>query len=236
VLLASLTTYPGQGYNHSGALTGDGNTFVFMDEVPNGLPVKVLDVSDFANLNVVSTFVSNTGPTPHNPFIIGNICYIAYYQDGLQVYDLANPAIPVRIGYFDTHYQTAIGGPYPSPAYQGAWGAYPFLPSGNILVSDMQNGLFVLNGDAMFTGIDVPTAQSAIRLYPNPQSRGVSVILDIPEATSYSKSVLNVYSVEGRKMISEAFYGNRHVLQTESLSTGCYFVEINNYRCKLIIK
>ena len=26
----------------------------------------------------------------------------------------------------------------------GTWGVYPFLPSGNLLVSDIENGLFVL--------------------------------------------------------------------------------------------
>ena len=30
-------------------------------------------------------------------------------------------------------------------AFDGAWGAYPYLPSGNILVTDRQEGLFVLS-------------------------------------------------------------------------------------------
>src|SRR6185503_17186828 len=46
-LLSSLTSYPGQGYNHSSTLTPDGKTLVFCDEVPKNLSVKIIDVSDF---------------------------------------------------------------------------------------------------------------------------------------------------------------------------------------------
>jgi hypothetical protein len=28
--------------------------------------------------------------------------------------------------------------------FNGAWGAWPYLPSGNIIVSDMEQGLFIL--------------------------------------------------------------------------------------------
>ncbi|MBL7923304.1 MAG: choice-of-anchor B family protein, partial [Bacteroidia bacterium] len=196
-LAGSVTSYPQQGYNHSSALTDDGSTLVFMDEVPNGLAVKVLDVTDFSNLTIKSTFQSNPGPTPHNPFMVGNTCYIAYYQDGLQVYDVSDPVNPVRIGYFDTHHQTAMGGPYPSPAYQGAWGAYPYLPSGNVLVSDMQNGLFVLDPSGMFTAVPTPDAPLTFSVFPNPVSGNQSLTIRLAdEAPEGSRVVLS--DMQGR--------------------------------------
>ena len=43
-----------------------------------------------------------------------------------------------EIAHFDTFpASNALG-------FDGAWSVYPFLPSGNLLVSDGSNGLFVL--------------------------------------------------------------------------------------------
>lgn len=142
--IGNLTTYIDQGYNHMSGVTDNGDVMVMMDEVPNQLSVKVVDVSTINNPQVVSTFKSSLGDTPHNPFVLGNdyvVC--ANYQDGVQIYDISNPLVPVRTGYFDTHYQTSMGPN--SYGYVGCWGAYPYLPSGNIIAGDMQNGLYVLN-------------------------------------------------------------------------------------------
>jgi hypothetical protein len=62
---------------------------------------------------------------------------ISYYTDGCIIVDAARPDNLIEVGNFDT-YIGASGG------YNGAWGAYPFLPSGNILISDRQTGLYVL--------------------------------------------------------------------------------------------
>jgi len=224
-LTGSLTTYPQQGYNHSSALTDDGSTLVFMDEVPNGLAVKVLDVTDFNNLTIKSTFNSNVGPTPHNPFMVGTTCYIAYYQDGLQVYDVSVPTTPVRIGYFDTHHQTALGGPYPSPAYQGAWGAYPYLPSGNVLVSDMQNGLFVLDPTAMFTSVQEVNGANAFNLFPNPT--GTNEIVNISLSSDPSKSLtLELADVCGKVVFADVFNSKNYSFSTNKIATGLYTVSI----------
>lgn len=54
--LGSLTAYPYKGYNHSSSVSSNGNISVMCDEVPAGLQVKVLDVSDLSDITVVSTF------------------------------------------------------------------------------------------------------------------------------------------------------------------------------------
>jgi hypothetical protein len=197
-----------------------------MDEVPNGLPVKVLDVSDFSNLTVTSTFQSNPGPTPHNPFIMGNTCYIAYYQDGLQVYDVSDPYNPARLGYFDTHYQTAIGGPYPSPAYQGAWGAYPYLPSGHVLVSDMQNGLYVLDPSAIFSGMNETVGGLSFTAYPNPVTNGSSISISLPDFKAGNSYDVRMLSIDGRLVSQQAISTASASISTQGLAAGCYFVEV----------
>ena len=52
--------------------------------------------------------------------------------------DISHPNNPIEVGHYDTYPQGSGNGFY------GCWGVYPYLPSGNILASDMQNGLFVL--------------------------------------------------------------------------------------------
>lgn len=220
-LEGSKTLYPQQGYNHSSALTDDGSTLVFMDEVPNGLAVKVMDVTDFSNLTIQSTFQSNIGPTPHNPFIVGTTCYIAYYQDGLQVYDVSNPLLPVRKGYFDTHFQTAMGGPYPSPAYQGAWGAYPYLPSGNVLVSDMQNGLYVLDVSGLSTGLQGVSSDVNISVFPNPVASGQLLNLTVIDKMNAPVTV-EIYDIRGSLVYSNLHSGSKISIPTAGVSAGIY--------------
>jgi hypothetical protein len=75
----------------------------------------------------------------HNPFIKGDSVYISYYHEGVQVYDISNPNAPVNVSYYDTEpSNTNYNG------YRGTWGVYPYLPSGNIIASDVARGLFVL--------------------------------------------------------------------------------------------
>lgn len=138
VLLGTMTNYPGSGYNHSGWLSDDGNYFYLLDET-HGSPVKVVDMSDYSDMEVVATVDAESSPTqiPHNAIIRDNLLYVSYYYDGLQVYDISNPLNPQRVVYYDTYF-----GPDAS-FYAGAWGIYPLLPSGNILVSDIQSGLWV---------------------------------------------------------------------------------------------
>lgn len=224
-MLGSLTSYPSQGYNHSSALTDDSRTLVFMDEVPAGLPVKVLDVQDLSNLTVTATFQSNAGPTPHNPFIVGNRCYIAYYQDGLQVYDVSDPYHPVRIGYFDTQYQTAQGGPYTGQAYSGAWGAYPYLSSGNVLVSDMQNGLYVLDASQL-TALEDEAAAIGFGVYPNPADENSAIRIRLKNGETGS---LQVYDITGRQVMEKvAISSSSYDLEPGLLSSGLYLLEVQS--------
>ena len=138
--ISSFTSYPDFGTNHSGWKSE--NTYVFAEE-NSGYDVKVVDASDVSNLELMATLNSNVNESSiaHNLMIKDDLVYISYYQDGLQVFDISNPENPVKIAYYDTYMPENTGG------YAGAWGVYAFLPSGNILISDVQSGLFVLEMD-----------------------------------------------------------------------------------------
>jgi hypothetical protein len=60
---------------------------------------------------------------------------MSYYVDGTRVLDISDPTNPVEVGYFDTSDLTGL--------YDGNWGTYAYLPSGYIISSDRNNGLFI---------------------------------------------------------------------------------------------
>ncbi len=145
--LGSLTTYTGSGYNHATSWTPNGQTLVMMDEVPASLPVKIVNVSNLANMQVLATTNQFTATTPHNPWVVSNqYCFASSYQEGTQLYDISNPSNPVLAGFFDTFYQGGGNtGNWGGDAYSGQWSLYPFFPSKNIFALDMSNGLFMLS-------------------------------------------------------------------------------------------
>ena len=75
-----------------------------MDE-NHGYDVKILDVSDFSNISVISTFNSNVNSQSmaHNGIIKNNMLFIAYYHDGLRVFDISNPFNPIQTWMYDTY-------------------------------------------------------------------------------------------------------------------------------------
>jgi choice-of-anchor B domain-containing protein len=242
-LINAIEFYAGKGYNHSSALTKNSKTFVFCDEVPSNLPVKVTDVSDINNIAKADTFKTNPGATPHNPYIKDNAhVLIAYYQDGLQIYDISNSKLPVRTGYFDT--DTIAGAPkkydVTGTAYHGCWGAYVDLPSGIILASDMQNGLFVLNANAAL-GINSHSniSISPVTIYPNPTSTNVTLQFQLRTAAPLLFEVLDM---TGRKLFSKTENeGAGSITETIDMSAfdkGMYLIRISgkdiSYSSKLL--
>ncbi len=141
-------------YNHSGWLSEDGAIYVFAEET-YGTDIQICDVSDLSNINIVSYVNSGGGAAsiPHNLILQDDILYVSYYHDGLYIFDISDPANPFLRGFYDT--EPAQTAPY---SWHGAWGVYPLLPSGNILVSDTKHGLFVL--DASQATSSVPELQT----------------------------------------------------------------------------
>ena len=138
-MIGTLTDYPFQGSNHSGWWIPEDNVYVLADET-HGSPLKVIDTSDMTDLQVVSTLSSGVNPQsiPHNMMMRDGLVFVSYYHDGLQVFDVSTPEDPKRIAWFDTFIESSHAG------YAGAWGVHSSLPSGRILISDITNGLFVL--------------------------------------------------------------------------------------------
>jgi choice-of-anchor B domain-containing protein len=142
----SVTGYPEARYTHSGWPSAD-QRFVFvhdeLDELRIGgfnTHIYTMDIGDLRAPRLVTSYIGPTTTTDHNGYAKGNRYYVSHYRRGLVVFDSTNPEQLVEVGNLDTFLAPAddVAGT------NGAWGVYPFLPSGNLLVSDIENGLFVL--------------------------------------------------------------------------------------------
>lgn len=192
--LGGITFYPYQGYNHSSWMGYD-NIGVMADET-FGMPVKVIDARNTSKIKVISTFSPHgldTNSIPHNPYLLGQYAFVSYYQDGLQIYDLGDPANPQQVGFYDTYPQES------KQQYAGAWGCYPYLPSQKILVSDMQTGLYVFDVSAAIPklGLKPNKVLSSFALYPNPVEGKLKLLLPYQ---SSGQLQLRVYNMLGQQV------------------------------------
>ncbi len=240
--LNSFTNYsPGAAYNHSSYITENSKYLVFTDEVPAGLPIRVLDVSNINN--IVQTTTANPHPqtTPHNPYVVGNRwAVVSCYQDGLNIYDLAYPNNIYVAGYFDTHPQGGFNtGNYTGSDYRGNWGAYPYLPSVIIIALDMQNGVFILDPSATYNipvGVNERSTEfDFMNMYPNPAGNVLNIMSNITESAQ-----LTITDVLGKIQLEKHFdnFAYRSI-STQDLAGGTYFVTIrtpkNSITKKIII-
>ena len=224
--LGSLTSYSDAGYNHSGWPTADGNFYVMADE-NHGYKMKMLDISDYSNPTVVSMFFSDIDMNEsmaHNQIIHGDYVYTAHYHDGVYVHDISDPYNPTLLAFYDTFDPTHHN------SYMGAWGVYPFLPSGNILVSDMQTGLYVFEVD-----YNTPTSLEEkrlndLQLFPNPAK-------DILNIQFKGEGLLKIFNISGKLLQTKEVMGDE-VLTLSELPSGFYTVQLHvggeTYRQKVI--
>ncbi|HEY0700165.1 MAG TPA: choice-of-anchor B family protein [Micromonospora sp.] len=138
-------SYSGSQYTHQGWLTEDHRYFLLDDEldesrVGGGTRTYVFDVADLNAPVHTGTFTSPATATDHNQDVKGDYTYQANYRAGLRVLSLADIAggSLSQVGYFDVYPSSD------SASMNGAWSVYPYFASGNVVVSGIEQGLFVL--------------------------------------------------------------------------------------------
>ena len=137
-LLATQTT--SSSFTHNCWLSDDGTTLFTTDEKTLGT-VDAYDVRDLNNIRFLDRFLPSTaaanGAIPHNVHYFKGFLATSWYTEGVVITDAHRPGNLVEVGRYDTYPGTQRG-------FYGCWGAFPFLPSGLLLASDIQSGLFVL--------------------------------------------------------------------------------------------
>lgn len=137
VLLATQSTPT--NFTHNTWLSDDHKTLFTTDENSSSY-LGAYDISDLSNIRELSRSQTSpgSGVIIHNSHILNDYAVTSWYKDGVVVTDVSRPANPVEVGKYDTYPQGSGNG------FSGCWGVYPFLGSGTIVASDMNNGLFVL--------------------------------------------------------------------------------------------
>ena len=126
-------------FTHNTWLSDDGNTLFTTDEKKYAT-VAAYDVRDVNNINLLDEYRTSTFDSliPHNVHYKNGYIYTSYYRNGITICDASRPSNLVETGSFDTS-------PFPAgEGFEGCWGVFPYFPSGNIVCSDRETGLYVL--------------------------------------------------------------------------------------------
>ena len=144
-IIISTISYSNVKYAHQGWFTEDLRYFILGDEldelrVGNKTRSIIFDFTDLDNPTYHFDYFGTTNAIDHNGYVKDNIYYQANYTAGVRMIDVSNAANKVfsEVGFFDT---------YPAnnnTAFNGVWNVYPYFPSGNIIISDINNGFFVI--------------------------------------------------------------------------------------------
>ena len=201
-LIASLG-YPEVGYAHQGWLTADQKYFLMNDEMDElrsqsgSTRTIIWDVAKLDDPIFMRPFENPVEATDHNLYIRNRYAYLANYTSGLRIIDIEDIHAPREIGFFDTLPE------YDRTGFFGAWSAYPFFSSNTIIVSSIDEGLFILQAtnhrSLVSTGEDaeVPRSFHLSSVYPNPFNPNASVTLSLAEAQVVR---IAAYDLHGREV------------------------------------
>lgn len=213
-------------YAHSGWMTEDKRYFIAAEEF-NIRDLMVYDLQDRSTWDLVLPSWQMSGDSPtHNIFVLGNYAHISYYKDGYVVLDISDPTAPTFAGQYDTY-------PGSGGTYDGAWGCYPYLPSGNVIISDMSTGLYVLD---FIGGNTTTTNQISSQLvefelkqnYPNPFNPSTNISFLIPEPGLVTLKIFNIIGEEVAELLNEFKEAGIYEMNfsADNLTTGIYFAKL----------
>jgi choice-of-anchor B domain-containing protein len=220
-LLGSITD-PDITYHHQGDFSTDGNYVYICDELGNHpqADITVWDISNIANPVKVDEVADGTA-TPHNLYVIDDFAYTSYYTAGLKIFDISDPSQLVLADSYDTSSSTGEG-------FSGAFGVYPSAATGNIYIND-SSGVYIFGFDALSVGDNTAIEFS---MYPNPANSNVKI-----NAPGTSITSVKVYSMFGQEILSlsDLVTANSAHFDVSALSSGVYFVQVNDSPAKKLI-
>lgn len=229
----SEVSYNNTAYTHQGWFSSDMKYFLVGDEQDEqgyggNTRTIVFDFTDLDNPVYHSDFTGSSSAIDHNLYIKDDLVYEANYTSGLRVYDISDINSISEVGYFDTHPENN------NTTFYGAWSVYPYFNSGNIIVSDIDRGLFILRKTGLPLSVDDSVFnEKQVSVYPNPTSEKLTVSIKNEQITR-----LSLFNALGQKVIDFNFNTlDKTTLDVSHLSVGVYFLKINNhYTQKVLIE
>ena len=132
-------------YSHQGWLTEDHAYFLLGDELDEqNLSVNtrtfIWDVRDLNNPSLIGIYSFDSVSIDHNLYVKDGLLYEANYTDGLRILDLTDvkDGVLKEVGFLDTVPGVDVS------EFAGSWSVYPYFESGTVIVSNIEEGLFVL--------------------------------------------------------------------------------------------
>ena len=126
------------------AWSNDDNSVIFTTDERANAFVDAYDITDLDQITKIGNYQviasKNRGAIPHNTHFHNGFLVTSWYTDGIIITDAHRPENLIRVGQYDTW-------PAQDGGFNGCWGAYPFLPSGLVLASDISTGLYVISPD-----------------------------------------------------------------------------------------
>ena len=164
-VMLSRTGYSGSRYAHQGWLTEDQVYFLLGDELDEANNPDVTntrtymwDVSDLDDPALIGSHDSTTTAIDHNQYVKGNYTYQSNYQAGLRILDITDIANGnlSEAAFFDVN-----PGSDPTNTDGGTWSNYPFFDSGIVIVSVIEQGLFILRPN-LVDGVNPALSSAAV--------------------------------------------------------------------------
>ncbi|MEN8966096.1 MAG: choice-of-anchor B family protein [Polaribacter sp.] len=225
-------SYTNVRYAHQGWFTEDFKYFILGDEldelrIGNNTRTIVFDFTDLDNPLYHFDYVGSNAAIDHNGYVKNNIYYLASYTAGVRMIDVSDATNKnfTEVGYFDT---------YPNnnnTAFNGVWNVYPYFPSGNIIISDIDDGFFVIRKSGTL-GLENQKLKNSFSLYPNPVSEKVTIRM----ANNKTINSVRVFSILGKKVIDlNTINQSEYVLNTTHLNKGIYLVKVNSTLIKKLV-
>lgn len=148
--------YSGSRYTHQGWFLNDQHTTLIMndelDEQGSSINTTsyIWNVTDLDNPVEIGRYVGPTKAIDHNLYTLNNYVIESNYRAGLRILktnDISNGNMS-EVAYFDTIPSSN------SAQFSGTWSNYPYFASGNIIMSDIGTGLFIVKPDWTAIGND----------------------------------------------------------------------------------
>lgn len=229
----SIGRYPATAYTHQGWMSEDHRYYFQGDELDelNGLVSNtrtiVWDLEDLDDPQVLTEFQAPRATIDHNMYVRGDLLFQSQYVDGLRILDISDPAVPVEVGFFDTHPQEFTS------VWAGSWSNYPFLDDNMVAVTSSTDGLFITQpASSLITGIEnneLPDEIGLLAFYPNPFRGQAHLEVSFRQGGSLQVELVDVLGRTIRTVYSGTVSSGetlRQAVSASGLAPGVYFIRV----------
>lgn len=233
--MISRSEYDSSAYAHQGWLTEDHRYFLLNDELDEGTFLNntrtfVWDLLTLEEPVLVGYFESELQSIDHNLYIKGDYCYQANYTGGLRVLHLDNLAsLEIEeVAYYDVIPENN------NIQFIGSWNVYPFFPSETIILSNMYQGMHILQPDFDPTvSVEEDLRVERMKAFPVPTSDILHV-----EAIPSSAQGLDIFDITGKLVWTKDVNAllEHTSIDISGFPAGLYFLKAGEERIRIVVE